>query len=159
MDKIEELNGLDVSLFDISEIESIEFIGEYPTIDITVEDTHMFFANGVYSHNSGLDGEIIEAGSVSKSFEKLFVADFIMSFQRKPEDKLNGTARAHVIKNRYGADGMTFPSKFNANNGNIILYNDSSLEGKSLKENMNKGDVGVKNYLNSQYKILMNKED
>ena len=38
-------------------------------------------------------------------------ADFIMSWSRKSKDKLNNTARCHVMKNRFGPDGITFPCK------------------------------------------------
>jgi hypothetical protein len=31
-----------------------------------------------------------------------------MSLSRKKEDKVNGTGRFHIMKNRYGMDGLTF---------------------------------------------------
>ena len=34
-----------------------------------------------------------------------------MSLSRKKEDKVNNTARFHIMKNRFGPDGITFPCK------------------------------------------------
>ena len=36
------------------------------------------------------------------------VTDIAISLSRKKEDKVNGTGRFHIMKNRYGMDGMTF---------------------------------------------------
>ena len=40
-----------------------------------------------------------------------------MSLSRKVEDKIGNTGRFHVIKNRFGPDGITFPAKVNTNSG------------------------------------------
>ena len=49
------------------------------------------------------------------------VADFVLSLSRKVADKLAGTGRWHVIKNRFGPDGITLPSKMNTSNGQFHL--------------------------------------
>jgi len=36
------------------------------------------------------------------------ITDIAISLSRKKEDKVNGTGRFHIMKNRYGMDGMTF---------------------------------------------------
>jgi len=128
--------------FDIDEIISIELVGERDTIDIEVEDTHMFFVNDIYSHNSSLDDEIIEAGRIAESYNKIMIADFVISLQRKTKDKLAHTGRVHVIKNRFGPDGFTFPSKMNAANGTIQLFEEKSDDGKkTTKETENGGKL------------------
>jgi hypothetical protein len=38
----------------------------------------------------------------------MMVTDIAISLSRKKEDKVNGTGRFHIMKNRYGMDGMTF---------------------------------------------------
>ena len=96
---------------DLVEIESIELIGEEETVDITVEDTHMFFANDIYTHNSALEMDVIEADKISESYSKIMIADFVLSLSRKVTDKIAGTGRWHIIKNRFGPDGLTLPSK------------------------------------------------
>ena len=39
-----------------------------------------------------------------------------MSLSRKKEDKVNGTGRFHIMKNRYGMDGLTFGVKLTLSN-------------------------------------------
>ena len=39
-------------------------------------------------------------------------ADFVMSMSRKVEDKIANTGRFHVIKNRFGIDGVTYPAHY-----------------------------------------------
>ena len=114
-------HNLDSNNFDLSEIVSIELIGDTDTVDITVEDTHMFYANGIYSHNSGAKDDIVEADKIAGSYNKIMIADFAMSLSRKRSDKVNGTGRVHIIKNRYGSDGMTYSAKINTTNGHIVI--------------------------------------
>jgi hypothetical protein len=63
-------------------------------------------------------------------------ADVVISQSRKKEDKERGTARFHMMKNRFGADGMTFPAKMNTSNGDIQLFDPSSAEGMNLQDLM-----------------------
>ncbi len=63
-------------------------------------------------------------------------ADFVLSLSRKIEDKLANTGRWHVIKNRFGPDGITFPSKMNASNGQIDIHVDTSIQGKETTKEM-----------------------
>ena len=112
--------------FIMDEIVSIECIGDRETVDITVDDTHMFYANDVYSHNSAAEEDIVTAGHAADSYRKIMTADFVMSLSRKTADKINNTARIHIIKNRFGADGMTFPTKMNAGCGDIQVFNENS---------------------------------
>ncbi len=60
---------------------------------------------------SALEEDVIEADKIASSYGKVMVADFLMSLSRKVEDKMSGTGRGHVIKNRFGPDGITLPSK------------------------------------------------
>jgi DNA-binding protein YbaB len=120
-----ELNSKD---FNLSEIESIELIGDTETIDITVDDTHMFFANDVYSHNSGAHDNVIEGDKAAGSYNKMMIADFAMSLSRKRQDKVNGTGRIHIMKNRYGSDVMTYEAKVNTNCGKIEINSEAMDE-------------------------------
>ena len=42
-------------------------------------------------------------------FNKCFVADFIFSISRTPEDKQNNHGKMFIAKNRNGPDGIIFP--------------------------------------------------
>ena len=86
------------------------------------------------ANRSSLEDEIIEANRIAESYNKIMIADFVMSLQRKTKDKLAHTGRVHVIKNRFGPDGWTFPSKLNASNGNIQLFQEKTKDGQEATE-------------------------
>ena len=81
-------------------------------------------------------------------------ADFVVSLSRKIDDKLAGTGRWHVIKNRFGPDGMTFPSKANFSNGQILIYNDNSVDGQNTQKEMKDGGTLVRKNLLQKYKDI-----
>ena len=62
-------------------------------------------------NRAGAQDEIIEGDKAAGSYDKLMITDFAMSLSRKKEDKVKGTGRFHIMKNRYGMDGLTFSSK------------------------------------------------
>lgn len=105
------------------------------------------------ANRSALEDDIIEGGKVSESYNKLMIADFVMSLSRKVNDKIGGTGRFHTIKNRFGPDGMTFPSKINTMNGNIEIYEPNSDMGKSVTVSMT-GDPFAKKLMNTRLKEL-----
>jgi hypothetical protein len=137
--------------FILDEIESIELIGETDTIDITVDDTHMFYANDIYTHNSSLQNDIIEADSIADSYAKIMNADFVMSLMRKPNDKLNNTARFHVMKNRFGPDGLTFPAKMDTNIGMIKVFENNSPNGMMAMKESKDGEKMERQMLFNKY--------
>lgn len=72
----------------------------------------------------GAKDDVIEGDKAAGSYDKIMVSDFCMSLSRKKEDKINGTGRIHIMKNRYGMDGMTFGAKVDTNNGHFELTSD-----------------------------------
>jgi hypothetical protein len=52
------------------------------------------------------------------------IGDIVLSLARTRGDKLNGTGRWHIMKNRLGADGMTFGSKIDTSMGKIEIFED-----------------------------------
>ena len=151
-----KMHNLNPEDFVMDEIVSIELVGEEDTVDITVEDTHMFFANDVYSHNSALDEDIIEASKVSESYQKVMTADFVMSLSRKVEDKVANTGRFHVIKNRFGPDGLTYPAMVNTNIGKIDIYDSNTSGGREQQKKMNNQSEYTRQILSTKYEDLMN---
>lgn len=149
--------------FTLDEIESIELIGDAETIDITVADVHMFYANEIYTHNSSLDHDIIEAGSIADSYKKIMTSDFVMSVSRKVNDKVSNTARVHVMKNRFGPDGITYPTRMNAGNGDIQIFHEDSREGVHLTNVMNdaKNDSAnsIKDSLRSKWNAALENDE
>ena len=103
---------------------------------------------------SALEDDIIEADKIASSYGKVMVADFLMSLSRKVEDKMSGTGRGHVIKNRFGPDGITLPSKINTNNGQFQFFEPQTQQGKQTTQIMKTGENMVKKNLAQKFKDL-----
>ena len=88
------------------------------------------------ANRSSLEEEVIGADKVAEDYSKVMTADFVMSMSRKVEDKIANTGRFHVIKNRFGPDGLTFPANINTNTGNIMIFESSSMGGKKVQGKM-----------------------
>jgi len=76
----------------------------------------------------GARDSIIEGDKAGGSYDKMMVADMCFSLSRQKEDKVLGTGRVHVMKNRYGQDGMTYNIKMNTNNGHIQFLEQATEE-------------------------------
>ncbi len=111
------------------------------------------------ANRSALDEDVIEAGKVSESYQKIMTADFVMSLSRKVEDKIGNTGRFHVIKNRFGPDGMTFPAKIDTNTGKMEIYEAQSVGGKEQQKKINNRDNLMKQMLSSRYDDLMGNDE
>ena len=103
------------------------------------------------TNRSAIDSEVIEADKIADSYAKVMNADFIMSWSRKSKDKLNNTARAHIMKNRFGPDGITFPCKMNTNTGFIEVYEGTSAEGILSTKEAASGQLERKQLLHKKY--------
>ena len=101
---------------------------------------------------SALEDDIIEADKIASSYGKVMVADFLMSLSRKVEDKMSGTGRGHVIKNRFGPDGITLPCKINTNNGQFQFFEPQTQQGKQTTQIMKTGENMVKKNLAQKFK-------
>jgi len=88
------------------------------------------------TNREGASKDVIGTDSISNAFSKMFVADFMMSLSRKPQDKINDTARIHVAKSRLGMDGITYPCMFDTERGKIELYDERTESGKKQKGKM-----------------------
>ena len=81
-------------------------------------------------------------------------ADFVMSISRKVEDKIANTGRFHVIKNRFGIDGITFPASINTNTGKIEVYEASTQGGKVVQGKMDNSEEYLRKTLSQKYKDM-----
>ena len=107
------------------------------------------------TNRSALEDDIIEAQKISESYQKVMTADFVMSLSRKIEDKTQNTGRFHVIKNRFGPDGLTYPARVNTNTGQIELYESDSLGGKEQQKKIDNRDRVSRKMLATKYKDLI----
>ena len=108
------------------------------------------------ANRSALDEDVIEASKVAESYTKVMTADFVISLSRKIEDKIGNTGRFHVIKNRFGPDGLTYPAKINTNIGKIEIFEANSVQGKGVQHKINNRDNQTKAILSARYEDLMN---
>ena len=99
------------------------------------------------ANRSSLEEDIIGADKVSEDYSKVMTADFVMSMSRKVEDKIANTGRFHVIKNRFGPDGITFPATINTNTGYIQIYETNTYGGKEVQGKMNNQDEYIRKTL------------
>ena len=108
------------------------------------------------ANRSALEEDVIDASKVSESYGKVMVADFVLSLSRKVQDKLAGTGRWHVIKNRFGPDGITLPSKMNTSNGQFNIYTDTSIQGQNTQKQMDNGNEMARQMLARKYQETQN---
>jgi len=106
------------------------------------------------ANRSSLEEEVIDASKVSEDYSKVMTADFVMSVSRKVEDKIANTGRVHVIKNRFGIDGITFPAEINTNTGHIQVYEASTQGGKSAQGKMDNSEEYLRQTLSKKYKDM-----
>ena len=99
------------------------------------------------ANRSALEEDVIGAEKVSEDYSKVMTADFVMSMSRKVEDKIANTGRFHVIKNRFGPDGITFPATINTNTGFIQIYDTNTQGGKEVQGKMNNADEYIRKTL------------
>jgi hypothetical protein len=106
------------------------------------------------ANRSALEQDIIEADKIAESYAKVMVADFVVSLSRKTADKISGTGRWHVIKNRFGPDGLTFPSKMNMATAKIDIYAENTILGKEAKQLMQSDTEVVRQALANKFAEL-----
>jgi replicative DNA helicase len=99
--------------------------------------------------------DIIEGDNAAGSYEKIMIGDIIISLARKRKDKVNGTGRWHIMKNRYGADGLTFGSKIDTSNGHIDIYStpleDDEESPRSSNNDYSNVDEDDRDYLSKKF--------
>ena len=93
-------------------------------------------------NRAGAKDDVIEGDKAAGSYDKIMITDFCLSLSRKSKDKINGTGRFHVMKNRYGMDGLTYGVKADTSTGHFEVhdYNEddelvSNLQTDSLSTN------------------------
>lgn len=88
------------------EILSIEIIDEVITYDIEVDsEDHLFFANGILTHNSGFDASEIVLNNISESAGLAHTVDLIYAIIQDPQMRANKEYWLKILKMRDG-DGV-----------------------------------------------------
>ena len=81
-------------------------------------------------NRAGAKDDIVEGDKAAGSYDKIMITDVCISLSRKKADKANGTGRFHIMKNRYGIDGLTFGVEADTSTGHFVLkdYNPDDYE-------------------------------
>ena len=98
-------------------------------------------------NRSGAKDNVIEGDKAAGSYDKMMVTDFALSLSRKKEDKVNNTGRFHIMKNRYGGDGMTYLASVDTSTGHIEIqseYDDDAPTNKMSDEELDKKALAKK---------------
>ena len=115
------------------------------------------------ANRTGAEEGILQAKNAAGSYDKIMIGDIIISLARGRKDKVNGSGNWHFIKNRYGADGLTFSSKINTANGYIDINDqpmDDDFEDKSKGKSSNSfSDVGAEDKYVLRSKFLKYEEE
>ena len=88
-------------------------------------------------NRAGAKDDVIEGDKAAGSYDKIMITDFCLSLSRKAKDKVNGTGRFHIMKNRYGMDGLTFGVKADTSTGHFEVH-DYDPEDEELDSTPNK---------------------
>ncbi len=103
------------------------------------------------ANRSGAEKEILESVHIGGSFEKLMIADLVISLARGRTDRINGTGRWHFMGNRYGKDGVTFFSpKIDTSTGHIEINEKEMDEDEIFDKTVNKNE-----FKNDEKKYLL----
>jgi hypothetical protein len=124
-------------------VSSIELIGEEETIDITVDDTHMFYANDIYTHNSSISADVVTTDQMGGSIKKAQVGHVIITIAKTLQQKEMNLATIAITKSRIGKDGIVFENcKFD--NGMLEIDTEQSvtfLGHEEQKEEKNRNRI------------------
>jgi hypothetical protein len=97
-------------------------------------------------NRAGAQDKIIEGTSAAGSYDKMMIADFAMSLSRKKEDKINSTGRFHIMKNRYGADGMTYNAIIDTSTGHFEIQGEFVEEERGTTSNKSSNFDNISEY-------------
>ena len=85
-------------------------------------------------NRQGATDEVIEGHKAAGSYDKMMITDFAASISRRAKDKQTGVGKLHIMKNRYGMDGLTYNAAINIAIGEYKIVSDEeydSLAGTS----------------------------
>jgi replicative DNA helicase len=86
-------------------------------------------------NRAGAKDNIVEGDKAAGSYDKIMITDVCISLSRQRKDKVEGTGRFHIMKNRYGMDGLTFGVKADTSTGHFEVSNDLYNEEEDNTDN------------------------
>ena len=104
------------------------------------------------ANRGAAQNDIIEGDDISESYKKLMTGDFVASMARTTENKNTNTARIHVIKNRFGADGQSYVCNMDASIGKIEMFETNSVEGMEILNKIKGQEAISKDVIKKKWK-------
>ena len=155
-----ELSGLDIDLVIVDYADILRGIGSekrhvleniYEDLRGLAGEVEVPIWTASQANRSALEEEIIDATKVAEAYSKVMISDFVISISRKVEDKIANTGRFHVIKNRFGIDGITFPTSMNTSTGNIQIFEATTQSGREVQSKMNNSEEYLRKQLSQKH--------
>lgn len=107
-------------------------------------------------NRAGAKDEVVEGDKAAGSYDKMMVIDFGMSQSRLRKDKTEGTGRFHIMKNRYGMDGMTYFAQIDTSTGHIIIGDNMVFEQETSQSQSQPSGLLTTNELNTARNLFNN---
>ena len=108
-------------------------------------------------NRSGAQDDIIQGDKAAGSYDKIMISDFCMSLSRKKEDKVNGTGRIHIMKNRYGMDGITYNAQVDTTTGHVSLSGGDDDDDDEVSTKIQSKSNSLSEWNNNDLTKLSNK--
>jgi len=105
-------------------------------------------------NRQGAQDDIIEGHKAAGSYDKMMITDFCASISRKAKDKQTGVGRFHIMKNRYGMDGLTFGTFIDIAIGKFEMVSDEEFQSLSTQEESSENNTIQANFSIAEHNQL-----
>ncbi len=96
------------------------------------------------ANKTGKLKDVVEDTDMAQAYAKVAPSNIILSLSRKIEDKLTGTGRLFVAKNKVGDDSIILPFSVDNSKGIMKIHTAETQEGKEITEQMKNGNESIK---------------
>ncbi len=108
-------------LIDWDEIVEINFVGYEDTIDINVDNDHLFWANNLLTHNSAADEIEFSQSNIAGGISKIYTADNVFGIFTSRALREQGKYQLQLMKTRSSSGvGLRIDLGFNVDTLRII---------------------------------------
>ena len=109
-------------------------------------------------NRQGAQDEIIEGHKAAGSYDKMMITDFCASISRRAKEKQSGVGRFHIMKNRYGMDGVTFGAHIDIAIGKFTLIDEEEFQSLAGSEEVESPKAPTDNFsLAEKNQLAMNR--
>lgn len=84
----------------LSKIVSIEYVGDQDVIDIEVSGNHLFYANGILTHNSAIEATDLNQSHIQGGMSKINTSDYVVGIKQDDLMRAAGEIWFQIMKSR-----------------------------------------------------------